>query len=923
MRASFPAGGCLLGALLTVVSFVSLGGTSLAAPAAQAEVPAALLTPHRLRCEYLANPLGIDEVAPRLSWALSSTARGQSQAKYQVLVASTTELLAQDQGDVWDSGQVASAATTHIEYAGQPLVSSQKVWWKVRSWNQDGMAGPWSEPATWEMALLKADDWHASWIGYNDNTEHDQPLPLFRKAFKLDGKVRSARAYITGLGYYELEVNGHRVGDAKLAPGYTRFDKRVLYNTLDVTEAVKRGDNALGVMLGNGWYNVATRAPWIFDRAPWRGAPRFVCQLQIEYTDGRHQVIVSDETWKATAGPITYSSIYGGESYDATRELPGWSTASFDDSSWQGAQLLPAPAGMLVAAAFPPIRVTQQFDPVSVNRLSDSTRIYDFGQNMAGCAELSVSGPAGSEVTLVYSELLGDDGQLSRNNIDCHVKSHGADQRFQTDTYRLKGQGTEQWSSRFTYHGFQYVQVSGDPEVLDQLKIKACAMHTDFDKVGTFECSNDLLNKIWTAASWAYLSNFYSIPTDCPHREKNGWTGDAHLGCEFGLLNFDAAAAYTKWINDLADEQQSDGRLPGIVPTAGWGYDWGNGPAWDSAYLLIPDYLRQYCGDQRLLDRQFAGHRRYVDYLRDASDNLIIKFGLGDWAPWKTETPADLTSTAYFYRDTQIVAATAARRGDASLAEQYTQLAANIRDSFQRQYWDAEQQTYRPATQTSLSCALYQGLVSPEQQSRVVELLLEQLEKTDHHIDTGILGSKYLLTCLSDRGQADAAYRVASQETQPSWGWWIKQGATTLWEQWTTADSHNHIMYGDVAAWFTKALVGLEPDANAEGFANVIIRPNPVGDLQWARASHDSLRGTIQVEWRRTDSTFDLDVTLPANVTGTVYLPTADATSIELQGESLAESPYVAVVGTEAGRTQLQIQSGSYTFTCPLAAGDK
>lgn len=875
------------------------------------------LSPHRLRCEYLVNPLGIDEAQPRLSWGLESGTRDEKQSAYQIIVATSPKLLASDQGDLWDTGRTQSTETIHLPYAGRPLESSQQVWWKVRSWNQDGVAGPWSEPARWEMGILDPAEWTAEWIGLDDDTAHGKPLPVLRKSFDLSKDVRRATLYVCGLGYAEVYLNGSRVGDSRLSPGYTRYDRRVLYETFDVTDMLGGPENAIGVMLGNGWFNVATRAPWNFDKAPWRASPRMICQLRVEYADGSIETIASDDTWKVARGPITLSSIYGGEAYDARLEQLGWSEFDFDDSEWQPAKVLDPPGGRLVAAKLPPVRFTHEFEPQSVRSVAENVQLIDFGQNMAGCVELTASGPAGSEIEIVYSELLGDDGRLARQNIGCHVWSHGDKQRFQTDSYVLQGEGEETWHARFTYHGFRYVEVKADAEVLKNIRLKAHSMHTDMQPVGSFACSNDLLNKVWQAACWSYLNNYVSIPTDCPHREKNGWTGDAHLACEFGLLNFDGAAAYTKWINDLADEQQPDGVLPGIVPTSGWGYEWGNGPAWDSAYTLIPDYMRVYCGDTRLLDRQYDGHRRYVDYLTGASEDLIIKFGLGDWAPWKTQTPADLTSTAYFYRNAQIVAATAARLGDVAAASRYSELAAGIHDAFQREYWNESAGRYEPATQTSLSCALYQGLVAPEHQAAVVAQLLAKLEETDHHIDTGILGAKYLPNALSDFGQTEAAYRVASQDTQPSWGWWIEQGATTLWEQWTTADSHNHIMYGDIAAWFTKELAGLKPDSERTGFANVLINPHPVGDLTWARATHDSLRGPIKVDWRRENGKFHLEVELPANVTATVQLPTTDASKIQESGKPLEQSNGVVLVNTAQERAELQLQSGKYVLDAP------
>jgi alpha-L-rhamnosidase len=905
--------GAMIGAALAVFT-----GTARAAPDGKS-VDQAPLRPHRLRCEYLINPLGIDEPQPRLSWALESPRRGETQTAYQILVASTPEDLAANRGDLWDSDKVAADNTAHIEYAGVALASGQPAWWKVRSWDRDGNPGPWSEPASWEMGLLDPKEWHARWIARNTSTS-EQPLPLLRRDFKVAGKVKRARAYVCGLGYCELSINGRRVGDSSLDPGYTRYDKRVLYVTYDVTDSLREGDNVVGAMLGNGWFNVSTAAPWGFNNAPWRASPRLLVELRIELEDGRTQVIASDTNWKTTEGPITFSCIYGGESYDARREQAGWNEPGFDDAGWQAAELVDPPAGSIVAQLMPAIKVSRELTPVAVTEPEPGIFVFDFGQNLAGLAELTVSGAAGAEVSMTYSEHLNGDGRADQQNIAQHVWAHGRQQRFQTDTYTLKGKGVEKWHSRFTYHGFRYVEVRGAPSALTADNLRASFMHSAVAEVGSFECSNPLLNQIWRNARWSYLSNLQGIPTDCPHREKNGWTGDAHLACEFGLLNFDGAAVYTKWINDLADEQQRDGRLPGIVPTGGWGYDWGNGPAWDSAYLLIPEYLRVYCGDERLLDRQYEGHRRYVDYLSRVAEDGIVSIGLGDWCPWKAETPAAITSTAYYYRDAQIVAATAQRLGREDDARKYADLVDEIREAFNATYYDPALDSYNPGTQTALSCALYQGLVDPQHEQGVLRSLVEAVVNADNHIDTGILGSKYLLTALSDRGRADVAYGVASQETQPSWGWWIRQGATTLWEQWTTADSNNHIMFGDVAAWFTKELVGLKPDPAAPGFQQVIIRPNPVAGLEWARASYDSIHGPIIVSWRQDGGTLLLDASIPANVTAVIYLPTSDAEKINESGRYIKEVDDVTLAGVEADRAILRAGSGEYHFATPYAA---
>ncbi len=555
----------------------------------------AALRVERLQCEYLDNPLGIDAPQPRLSWIIASNERGVKQTAYQILVAGSAAALEQNQADLWDSGKVESDETAQIRYAGKPLGSGRQAFWKVRVWDQAGGTSE-SQSARWEMGLLQPGDWGAKWVARTTDT-NSNPAPLLRRVFKLDGKIKQARASICGLGYYELYLNGRQVGDHVLDPGYTRYDRRAFYVTYDVTDQLKAGGNAVGVILGNGWFNCHTRAVWNFHQAPWRAAPKLLLQLRVDYTDGRRETIVSDESWKCSTGPIVFDSIYGGETYDARLEKPGWTTVAYDDAHWEGVQLVAAPPGKLAAQMMPPIKVHETLKPVKITEPKPGLFLFDIGQNLAGRAELTVSGPAGARVQMRYGERLFPDGTLDTRDIEQHVKRLGPEQQYQTDTYILKGDGRETWHSRFTYHGFQYVAITGFPGRPTLANLRAQFLHSAVPRAGEFTCSNPLLNRIQRAAYWSFLSNLQGIPTDCPHREKNGWTGDAHLACEQAQFNFFPVPVHQKWINDLGDEQKPAGQLPGIVPTSGWGYGFGSGPAWDSAFLLIPYYEYLYYGD--------------------------------------------------------------------------------------------------------------------------------------------------------------------------------------------------------------------------------------------------------------------------------------------------------------------------------------
>lgn len=902
----------LSGALCALV-FASLAATG---PGASVAVPS--LAASRLRAEYLENPLGLDAASPRLSWIVNGEGRARRQTAYQILVAASETDLRAGRGALWDSGKVASAETNAVAYAGPALDSGRRAWWRVRVWDEHDRPSAWSEPAFWEMGLLTPEDWRGKWIARaafsGGQTRTNTPPPLLRRAFALDGPVKRARAYIVGLGYYEMSINGRRIGDHLLDPGYTRYDQRALYVTHDVTAALEPGENVIGVMLGNGWFNVETLAVWLFDQAPWRATPRLRLELRVEYEDGRAATIVSDEKWTTSDSAITFSSIYSGESHDARREQPGWDQPGFDDRGWTPAVAVDAPKGKLAAQAMPPIRLDRVIRPVAVTEAEPGVFIVDAGQNLTGNAEIALAAPAGTTVTLRYGERLAPDGRLDRADMERFIKRRDPAQEAQTERYTFKGAGTERWHSRFTYHGFRYIEVSGLPGKLGAEDISIRFFHTDLPLVGEFTSSNSILNRVWQAGRWSYLGNFFGIPTDCPHREKNGWTGDAHIALEQGLFYADGFAAYEKWINDLADEQMMNGALPGIVPTSGWGYQRYNGPAWDSAFLLIPWQLYEYYGDDTLLRAHYDGFKKYVDYLTTRASGHIVGFGLGDWAPWKTVTPVEVTDTGYYYRDARLVATVARWLGKKEDEEKYGALADAIREAFNKKFHDAATGAYSIGSQTAQGTALYQELAPPEDDARVTDTLVAAIEENDRHLDFGLLGSKYVLNSLSERGRTDLAYAIASQATQPGWGWWIEQGATTLWEHWDGRASLNHTFFGDVNAWMMKYLAGIRPDPAAPGFRNILIEPNPVGDLTSARAHYDSVRGRIETDWSARAGVFDLRVTIPANATATVFLPAAAKAMIEEGGRPLAEAPGVKLISRGDERAVVAIGSGSYHF---------
>jgi len=860
-----------------------------------------------MRCNYSVNPLGVETPSPHLSWVLESDERDQYQKAYRIIVASSAKLLENGTGDLWDSGKVESSESAHIRYAGKQLKSGQQCWWKVCAWDKHDKASQWSDAAFFEMGLLSQSDWKAKWIcAYNAGTDIETsiPAPLLRKSFQLDKKIRKARVYICGLGYYELYINGVKIGDDVLSPAFTKYDSTVLYNTYDVLDSLAPGENVVGVILGNGWYNPFTEEVWNHRQSPWRDHPKLLFQMHVTFEDGEEITLVSDRSWKVSDGPIIFDGLRNGEFYDARREKDGWSKPGYDDSEWKHALIAKAPGGLLRSSQLPPIRITGTIKPVSLKEVQSGVWVYDLGQNISGWAKIKVSGPKGTEITLKYAEKIKDDGSLDQSNIDIYIKSG----ECQTDKYILKGEGVEEWEPRFTYHGFQYVQVTGFPGTPALDSLVGRVVHTDLESRGEFECSNVLLNSIQKCARWSTLTNYHGIPTDCPHREKNGWTGDASLSAEQVLLNFDPVTAYAKWMRDFADVQRPSGQLPGIVPTGGWGFNWGSGPAWDSAMILIPWYVYLYRGDVSLLEDMYENMKRYVDFMTSMSEEGIVDFGLGDWCPpvggpADHQCPVAVTSTAYYYVDTQIVAKAAALLGKKEDAERYSNLAGNIREAFREKFLDKDTGVVTGNCQTSMACALYQGMVNEDEKPRVLEKLVEQVELKGRHIDCGILGAKYVMHTLSEMGRTDLAYAMATQTDFPSWGHWIAQGATTLWETFAGDASRNHHMFSDISAWFYKGLAGINPDPEEPGFKHIIFKPNPVEGLQWVRSYHKSMYGDIRCNWKVDGDRFMIDISVPVNCRATLYLPDGYREDVRLDGTVIGNKPVI------------ELGSGTYSVT--------
>tara|TARA_Y100001980_G_C14556746_1_gene349878 strand:- start:13864 stop:16524 length:2661 start_codon:yes stop_codon:yes gene_type:complete len=861
-----------------------------------------------LRCEYLESPLGIDTKSPRFTWRMIDAKNGTMQSAYQIVVGTDSIEVADGTGAIWDTNKEASSAQL-VKYAGQDLKPFTKYYWSVRVWDQEGVSAV-SNVSSFETGMMDPSNWRGAWIS-DSRDVNIKPAPYFRKEFQTDKKIKSARAYIAAAGLYELYINGEQLGSRILDPTYTRFDRRILYVTYDVTGLLASGSNAIGVLLGNGWYNHQSTAVWFFHEAPWRGRPTFCLDLRIEYENGETELIKTGDDWKTALGPIIQNSIYTGEHYDANLEMPGWNKPGYDDSKWKNVIFRSAPTQNIVAQVLHPIREVERIVPVSMKKFNDTTYVFDLGRNISGTAEISVTGSKGTVIRLTHAETTYDNGRVDMREIERHYRPTDDSDPFQTDVYYLKGEGTETFKPRFNYKGFQYVEVtSNKPISLEKDDLAGYFAHSDVPPVGSLNSSNPTINKIWAATNSSYLANLFGYPTDCPQREKNGWTGDAHIAMETGLYNYDAITIYEKWIDDHIDEQQPNGVLPAIIPTSGWGYQWANGPDWTSTIALVPWQIYLFYGDATLLERSYDNIRNYVDYITSISPTGICYWGLGDWVPVKSKSPVELTSTAYYYTDVMILSKAAGLLGRKSDQEKYAALAGQIKQAFNDKFLNKEKAIYAEGHQTELSVPLYWGLVPDELKSKVADNLAKRVEEDHFHLDVGLLGSKAILGALSENGFAEVAYKVASQETYPSWGWWMVNGATTLLENWDihakTDISRNHIMFGEVGSWFYEALGGINPDEQQPGFKHIQLKPNFVKGLYHFKVNHQSIKGEITSSWEREKKRIEYEVVVPPNTTASLYLDK----KAKYKGETLTRE----ISGDQA---VFQLASGSYKFIIP------
>ncbi|MGD0898937.1 MAG: glycoside hydrolase family 78 protein [Thermoguttaceae bacterium] len=889
--------------------------------------------PAYLRCEYRVDPRGIDQKEPRLSWTLQSAERGQKQTAYQVLVASRAEDLAAGRGDLWDSGKVAGDETTAIVYAGKPLRSGMRCCWTVRVWDKDALPSAWAPPAAWSMGLLEPSDWKAQWIGYDRPRSEAGPQPgadpkrkplllppasFLRTGFRAEKPVRSATLYATALGLGDWHLNGKRVADEYFNPGWTDYAKRVYYRAYDVTGLLKQGDNALGAVLADGWFSGYVGNGAIRDHYGKR--PRLLGQLSIEYADGTTQVVATGPGWKAAAGPIREADFLMGEAYDARAELGGWSEPGFDDGKWEavdaGAELSPR----VEAHPGEPVRVYEEFRAKKITEPKPGAYVLDLGQNFAGVVRLTVSAEAGRKITLRFAERLNPDGTFYTANL------RGA---RAIDTYVCRGGGVETWQPRFTFHGFQYVEVAGLPARPADDTVVGLALSSDTPIVGRFDCSDPMLNRLHKNVYYTQRSNFIDIPTDCPQRdERLGWTGDAQAYVRTATLNADVQAFFTKWLVDLDDAQRADGQFPMVAPLKTAGAD--GGPAWADAGVICPWTIYQVYGDRRLLARHYPAMTRFIDFCKNRSTPDLLppaRFHcFGDWLNIRANTPNQVIFTAYFAYSTHLTARAAEALGKTEDAAKYRELFEQIKAAFNRAYV-ADDGRIQGNTQTAYVLALAFDLLDEQKRKAAARYLVEDIEQRGGHLSTGFVGTKDLMLVLTKIGRNDVAYRLLGNDTFPSWGFSIKHGATSIWERWdgwtpergfqdVGMNSFAHYAFGAVYQWMVENIGGIRSDG--AGYRRVIVAPQPGGGLTAAKVGYRGIHGWIVSDWKLAGGTFRLTVAVPANTTATVLVPADTAADVTEGGKPLDQADGVKLVRMEGGRAVLAVGSGTYEFVSKL-----
>jgi len=876
-----------------------------------------------LRCEYKDNPIGIDVVKPRLSWKIKSDLRGVLQAAYHVQV-SHDDINFSD--IAWDSGKVYTDQSVHIEYNGSPLKSRTRYYYRVKIWDNKGNVSRWSEPSFWEMGLLNASEWQAHWItpDFSASSQDSEACPMLRKTFKVNGRVKRARIYATSLGLYELYLNGTRVGDWLFTPGWTSYNKWIQYQTYDITEMLSNGENAVGIILGNGWYK--GNIGWEGNINIYGDKLAALVQIHITYEDGKEEVVVTDDSWKASTGPILMSEIYHGEIYDARLEKDGWSMKDFDDSEWQGVKVLDKPKDILAAQVSVPVRKIEEIKPVAVITTPSGETVLDMGQNMVGWLRFAVEGEAGTVVTIKHAEVLDKEGNFYTENL------RSAKQTIQ---YTLKGQGREVFEPHFTFQGFRYVKVEGYPGSLSLDNFTGIVIHSDMEQTGSFKCSDELVNQLQHNILWGQKGNFLDVPTDCPQRdERLGWTGDAQVFIRTACFNMHTASFFTKWLKDLKSDQLDNGGVPFVIPHV-LKEDSNSSAAWGDAATICPWTLYLCYGDRRILEEQYESMKAWVEYIRSQGQDGYLwntGFHFGDWLGLDSKegsyfgaTSNEYIATAFYAYSTSLVVKAAKILGKEEDAKKYQKLYSNILDAFRKEFVTPNGRIASP-TQTAHVLALMFDLLEEKDKEKAIKTLVEYLEETKYHLTTGFVGTPYLCLVLSRYGYNDIAYKLLMQKDYPSWLYQITKGATTIWEHWDgikedgsfwskDMNSFNHYAYGSIGDWLYRVVAGIDTDEEKPGYKHIYIRPQPDKSLSFAEASLNSMYGEIKSSWTWKEDNMELAISIPPNTTATVTLPYAKLDGLKENGKAVCDVEGIDICEETNLGVKLELGSGNYRFS--------
>ena len=870
-----------------------------------------------LLTENLSNPIGLDVQQPRFSWQLVSDKRNIAQTAYEIIVSA-------DKGPLWKSGKVASNQSVQVSYAGTALQSGKKYTWELRVWDNNGKPSPWSEPAFFQTALLDTADWKAKWIEAGFAEDATRPAILFRNQFSINKKITSATLYITAHGMYEVQLNGNKVGDAYLTPGWTSYNKRLQYQVYDVTNMLSNGNNAIGATVGNGWYR--GYLAWENNKNIYGSKLGLLAQLNITYSNGTSETIVTDEKWKSSTGAIKSVEIYHGETYDAREEKKGWSRAGFNDAGWKGVNLPTVAFNNLVATENEPVKKHETFKAIKLFTTPAGDKVLDFGQNLVGWVVVNVSGNAGDKIVIKHAEVLDKAGNFYTENLRA-AKA--------TATYILKGGAPESFEPHFTFYGFRYIKIENYPGEIKPENFTAVALYSDMKPTGTFTSSNALINQLQHNIQWGQRGNFLDVPTDCPQRdERLGWTGDAQAFSRTATFNFGVNNFFLKWMKDVAADQGADGKIPFVIPNV-LGSGAGGSTGWADVATIIPWNIYLAYGDKKILENQYPSMKAWVKYMTDSSKNDLWNTGFhfGDWLFYRPSDDNDgrsavtdkyLIAQCFYANSVQLLINTAKVLNNTADEAIYKALLKKVKDAFLREYLTPNGRLIS-GTQTAYVLALNFDMLPENLRTQAAERLAENVKSYGNHLTTGFLGTPHLCHVLTRFGYTDIAFKLLLKEDYPSWLYPVKMGATTIWERWDGQkpdssfqtpgmNSFNHYAYGAIGDWMYRILVGLDTYEDGVGYKHIKIMPHIGGGFTNAAASLQTYYGTVSSGWKIENDKLLMDIEIPANATATVYVPAANAGTITESGKAVSTLTDVKVSGTENGYVLLQVGSGKYHF---------